>query len=42
MSQQVWHVKYPSLLKTITAKHRREFAALSPIMAAAAGQLRGL
>jgi hypothetical protein len=29
MSQQVWHVKEPSLLKAMSAKHGSEFAALS-------------
>jgi hypothetical protein len=35
-SQQVWHVKEPSLLKAISAKQRTKFAALSPVMMAAA------
>jgi hypothetical protein len=32
MSQQVWHVKEPSLLKEIRSKHRSKFAIMSPIM----------
>jgi hypothetical protein len=28
----VWHVKEPSLLKAVRAKHRSKFAALSPAM----------
>jgi hypothetical protein len=29
VSQQVWHIKEPSLLKAVSAKHRSKFAALS-------------
>jgi hypothetical protein len=29
---QVWHVKEPSLLKTVSTKHGSKFAALSPVM----------
>jgi hypothetical protein len=32
ISQQIWHVKEPSLLKAINAKHIYEFAALSRVM----------
>jgi hypothetical protein len=32
VSQQVWHVKEPSLLKAVRAKRRSKFAALSPVM----------
>jgi hypothetical protein len=32
MSQQVWHVKEPSLLKAINAKHRSKFVALTSAM----------
>jgi hypothetical protein len=32
MSQQVWHVQEPSLLKAIRVKHRSKFAALSSVM----------
>jgi hypothetical protein len=32
VSQYVWHVKEPSLLKAVSAKHRSKFAALSPVM----------
>jgi hypothetical protein len=28
----VWHVKEPSLLKAVSAKHRSKFAAPSPVM----------
>jgi hypothetical protein len=31
-----WHVKEPSLLKAVSAKHRPKFAALSPVMVKAA------
>jgi hypothetical protein len=31
LSQQVWHVKESSLLKTISAKKRSKFAALPPV-----------
>jgi hypothetical protein len=34
---RLWHVKEPPLLKAISAKHRSKFAALSPIIATAAG-----
>jgi hypothetical protein len=36
MSQAVWHVKEPSLLKVESVKHRSKFAALSPVMLTAA------
>jgi hypothetical protein len=36
VSQQVWHIKKPALLKAISAKHRSKFAALSPVMVTAA------
>ena len=36
MSQQVWYVKEPSMLKVISAKHRSNFAALSSVLATAA------
>jgi hypothetical protein len=29
MSQYVWHVQEPSLLKSISAKHRSKFAAIT-------------
>jgi hypothetical protein len=32
VSQKVWHVKEPSLLKAVSAKHRSKFAALSLVM----------
>jgi hypothetical protein len=32
MLQKVWHVKEPSLLKAVSAKHRFKFAVLSPVM----------
>jgi hypothetical protein len=32
VSQWVWHVNEPSLLKAISTKHRSKFAALSSIM----------
>jgi hypothetical protein len=35
VSQQVWQVKEPLLLKAINAKHRSKFAARSPVMATA-------
>jgi hypothetical protein len=37
ISQQVWHVKEPSLQKAIGAENRYEFAALSPVKATDAG-----
>jgi hypothetical protein len=42
VSQQLWHVKEPSLLKTISAKHRSKFAALSPVTVAAARWVKKL
>jgi hypothetical protein len=36
VSQKVWHVKEPSLLKAVRAKHTSKFAALSPAMVTAA------
>jgi hypothetical protein len=36
VSQYVWHVKEPSLLKAVSAKHRSKFAALSLVMVAVA------
>jgi hypothetical protein len=33
----MWHEKETSLLKTMSAKHRSKFAALSPEMVKAAG-----
>jgi hypothetical protein len=32
VSQQVWHVKEPSLLKAVNANHRSKFAALCPVI----------
>jgi hypothetical protein len=32
VSQWVWHVKEPSLLKAVSAKHRSKFAALSLVI----------
>jgi hypothetical protein len=32
----VWHVKEPSLIKYVSAKHRSKIAALSPVMVIAA------
>jgi hypothetical protein len=32
VSQKVWHVKEPSLLKAVSANRRSKFAALSPVM----------
>jgi hypothetical protein len=32
----VWHEKEPSLQKAVSAKHKSEFAALSPVMVTAA------
>jgi hypothetical protein len=36
----VWHEKELSLLKAMSAKHRSKFAALSPVMVAAAVLLK--
>jgi hypothetical protein len=36
VSQYVWHVQEPSLLKAVSAKHRSKFAALSLVMATVA------
>jgi hypothetical protein len=36
VSQQVWHVKEPSLFKAISAMQRSKFAVLSPVMLTAA------
>jgi hypothetical protein len=40
VSQKVWHVKEPSLLKAVSAKHRSKCAALSPVMMTVARQLK--
>jgi hypothetical protein len=32
LSQYVWHVTEPSMLKAVSDKHRSKFAALSPVM----------
>jgi hypothetical protein len=40
MSQQVWQVKEPSLLKSISAKHRSRFAALSRVVVRTARLLK--
>jgi hypothetical protein len=34
VSQQVWHIKEPSLLKSVSVERRSKFAALSPVMVA--------
>jgi hypothetical protein len=36
VSQQVWHVKEPSQLKAMSAKHMFKFAAMSLVMVTAA------
>jgi hypothetical protein len=36
VSQQVWHVKEPSLIKAISVKLRSKFATPSPVMVTAA------
>jgi hypothetical protein len=40
MSQQVWHVKEPSLLKAMSVKHSSKFAALSLVIVAAAEEMK--
>jgi hypothetical protein len=36
----MWHEKEPSLLKTMSAKHRSKFAVLSPVMVTGNGDSR--